>query len=900
MVNFSSFLEGPYSFAHDPECLKLWDELALANPDLQKSDQHFSIVIPPPNVTGTLHIGHALVNTLQDILVRWQRMKGKKTLWLPGTDHAGIATQMVVENYLIAQGKKPKSLPKEEFLSEVWRWKEEFGGRIKQQLQLLGFSLDFSRERFTLDAGLSKAVRQAFKTFFDQGLIYKGYRLVNWCPIDQTALSDLEVEYREVESELVEIAYPIEGSHQKIVIATTRPETLLGDVAIAVYPDDERYASLVGKNAVLPLVGRKLPIIADHYVDPEFGTGALKITPAHDFNDFAVAKRHDLPLIDIFDDQLRIKADYPAFQGKTGKDARAAVVQALQQEGSFVSAKKHLHKVGHSERKKSIIEPKLSSQWFFKVEGLAKQVIEALDQKKLVVYPDNQQEILRHWLNNIEDWCISRQLWWGHKIPAYFCETCDAYYASITEPERETCEQCGGMIVWEKDVLDTWFSSGLFPFSTMGWPDTDAQDYQDFYPNSTLITAYDILFFWVARMAMMALGLTGQVPFPEVYTHGLIRDEKGKKMSKTAGNGIDPLTIIRDHGADALRFNLAWNTSLGRDLKISEGGIVQSKIFLNKLFNAAKFLHQQKKKLQDQKILTERFLWDGEQDGKRVYQLAGHEPLVNWFLHSLKRAIQKIENDLQKYRFNDYSLELYQTLYTLYCDQFLEIAKPILQEAKDPKSLKEYFNALDLGLEQILRLMHPVTPFITESLWQVLYPSKQKASLALQSFVILDENHLFPENKLAEDFIQILSSLRRLRGENDIHPQTQLKVYLVFHQPELEAFSLERIQLLQDLCKISSWQLVKKIEPLENTAFFPAKNFELQVFLPTENRDKEQQRIKKSLLQLEDKIDFLEKKLSPSFLSKAPAALIEKTKAELLQTQQEKKKIEALNSGLQK
>ena len=566
-----------------------WEEHGLFSPDLSDAQETYAIVIPPPNVTGSLHIGHALVNSLQDVLIRWQRMKGKKTLWLPGTDHAGIATQVIVERDLRKQGIKKETIGREKLLEKIWQWKEKHAKIIYGQLKRLGASLDWKRERFTLDSGLSKAVKKAFKTYYDQGLIYQGEYLVNWCPADKTALSDLEVEYKTVQGELTSIKYFIEDSDEFVIVATTRPETLLGDTAVAVNPDDERYKKFHGKHVIVPLINRKVPIICDHLCDMEFGTGVLKVTPAHDPNDFVMGKKHNLAFVNVFTEDAKINQIYPKLEGLDRFEARKQIKALLSQINQLVDSQPYEHNVGHSQRQNVPIEPRVSKQWFCKMEQMAQAVRQEIEKGAVKITPSNQQKICLDWLNNIQDWCISRQLWWGHPIPAWHCTHCQKITVSEAD-QINVCEHCGSKAIKQDgDVLDTWFSSGLFPFSTMGWPD-DTNDFSLFYPNATLITAYDILFFWVARMLMMGKSLTGENPFPEVFTHGLIRDQQGRKMSKTIGNVIDPLELIEQYGADALRFTLCSLTVMGRDVKLDVAAVAGNQKFINKLWNAAQFV----------------------------------------------------------------------------------------------------------------------------------------------------------------------------------------------------------------------------------------------------------------------------------------------------------------------
>jgi len=840
-----------------------WETNDYFSPDSQESKETYTIVIPPPNVTGSLHIGHALVNTLQDVLIRWKRMLGYKTLWLPGTDHAGIATQMVVERELRKNGIEREELGQEKFVEEIWKWKEQYGNIIFQQLRRLGASCDWKRERFTLDEGLSKAVKKCFVDLYREGLIYRGNYIVNWCPHDKTALSDLEVDHIDMEGTLTYIGYPLEDGSGELVVATTRPETMLGDTCVAVNPEDARYKKLVGKNIRLPLTNRIIPIIADEYVDMEFGTGAVKVTPAHDPNDFQIAQRHDIPAINIFTREAKINDAFPPLKGLDRFEARKMVVEMLEGEGYIRDKKAHPHSVGHCQRCNTVVEPRLSTQWFCKMTDMANASLQAVKDGKLKIVPDNQGKIFEDWMTNIQDWCLSRQLWWGHRIPAWHCEACGHITVS-EEPEVNTCEKCGSeKVIQDTDVLDTWFSSGLFPFSTMGWPEK-TPDLDNFYPNSTLITGYDILFFWVARMVMMGIKMTGEVPFPEVFLHGLVRDEKGEKMSKTKGNVINPLDIIDEYGADALRFTLTSLTVMGRDIKLPKKIIEGNRNFINKLWNATRFTLSHIERLQNPKPLKE--ITPGIFD--------------QWILDRLEQTVFDVNRYLSTYRFNEAAKAIYSFAWHEYCDWYLEIIKPMLfgklgTEAQDA-SLSVLFHVL----ESILRLSHPMMPFVTEELWQML-PGKTETIMYAR----------FPESSKKEgvvnpeslQMIELISIIRNIRGENNIKPNVKIDIIVVTKDNNLK----DNIELYHEIVKglagVKNIEQKTEIEKTEGLAGGVGTDYEVFVNLAeTIDVEQETKRLEKEKKKLEAKQNQIQGKLNnEAFLAKAPDKVIQKNKDEL-------------------
>ncbi|MBU2510156.1 valine--tRNA ligase [bacterium] len=840
-----------------------WETNRFFSPDTQDADETYTIVIPPPNVTGFLHIGHALVNTLQDVLIRWKRMLGYKTLWLPGTDHAGIATQMVVERELRSKGIEREELGQEKFVEEIWKWKEKSGNMILWQLRRLGASCDWERERFTLDEGLSRAVRKSFVDLYNEGLIYRGDYIVNWCPHDKTALSDLEVDHVDRDGTLTYLGYPLEDGSGELVVATTRPETMLGDTAVAVNPDDERYKKYIGKKIRLPLVGRIIPVIADSFVDPEFGTGAVKVTPSHDPNDFQMGKRHNLPFVDIFTVDAKINDVYKPLEGQNRFEARKNIIDLLKQENAFRKVEDHPHSIGQCQRCKTIVEPRVSTQWFCKMKEMADASLQAVKDGKLRIIPDNQEKIFFEWMTNIQDWCLSRQLWWGHRIPAWYCEDCGEIIVS-EKLEISTCTKCDSTnLRQETDVLDTWYSSGLFPFSTMGWPDK-TEDLKLFYPNSTLITGYDILFFWVARMIMMGIKMTGEVPFPEVFLHGLVRDANGEKMSKTKGNVIDPIDIIEKFGADAMRFTLTSLTVMGRDIKLPEQVIEGNRNFINKIWNATRFTLSHLERLGTPKAL--------DQVTPGVFD--------QWILTRLDQAAFDMNRYLKDYRFNEAAKSIYSFVWHEFCDWYLEIVKPMLFGKLGEDACQSSLAVLYHVLEASLRLLHPIMPFVTEELWQNL-PTTD-GTIVQAPFITVEEKQLRNVTE-ADQLIELISVVRNIRGENNIKPNIKIDILAATQDHQL-AQNIEGFkEIIFALAGVKQISVKEQIEKSEGLAGGVGKNFEVFIDLSgTIDIAQENKRLEKEKSKLLAKQDQISKKLvNEAFLAKAPDEVVQKNRDEL-------------------
>jgi len=771
-------IELPKAYEHleiEKRWYPIWEQRGYFAASADSDAPPYTIVIPPPNVTGSLHMGHALMLTIEDVLTRWRRMQGYNTLWLPGTDHAGIATQMVVERELAKEGVSRFDLGREAFIAKVWEWKKHYHARITTQMKVMGVSVDWSRERFTMDDGLSRAVRKVFVDLYKDGLIYREQRLVNWSPGVHTVLSDLEVEYKDVDSSLWHMAYPVTGSDERLVVATTRPETMLGDTAVAVHPDDPRYQHLIGKTVDLPLTGRQIPIVGDAIlVDPTFGTGAVKVTPAHDFNDFETGKRHDLPLISIFDRDARLNDNAPeAYRGLDRYAARKRIVADLDALGLMVEIKPHKLNLGHCQRTGVPVEPLLSDQWYVKIEPLAKPAIEAVAQGKTVFTSKEWEKVYFQWMTNIRDWCISRQLWWGHQIPAWFCEDCGHITVAMDDPSA--CEKCGSAALrQDEDVLDTWFSSGLWPFSTLGWPDK-TQDLEKFYPTSVMETGFDIIFFWVARMMMFGLYTMGDVPFKTIYMHPMVRDDKGQKMSKTKNNVVDPLEETEVHGADALRFTLAALTTQGHDLKLSKERLSGYRAFANKIWNATRFVLMN---LPD----DEQFSPLTEADWPAL-GLADR-----WVLHKLGAATQAVTDALERYDFQAATTAVHAFFWGVYCDWYIELTKSTLRDGGDAAAMTR--RVLVHVLDQALRLLHPFMPYITEEIWTNLplaerdAPSLTIAGWPAAATKFQDEH----AQALLDQVIDIILAVRTVRGENGLSPKAE--VNLVVSGPDQATIDL--------------------------------------------------------------------------------------------------------------
>ncbi|MGB7574950.1 MAG: valine--tRNA ligase, partial [Thermodesulfobacteriota bacterium] len=836
---------------------RYWEEHGYFRADEDSEEKAYSIVIPPPNVTGVLHIGHALNNTLQDILVRFKRMEGYNVLWMPGTDHAGIATQNVVEKQLLEEGLNRHSLGREKFIERVWKWKEQSGGTIIGQLKKLGASCDWSRERFTMDEGLSKAVKEVFVRLYQEGLIYRSHYIINWCPRCQTALSDLEVEHHEVSGKLYHLKYPLKESDRFVVVATTRPETMLGDTAVAVNPEDERYRAVIGKKVILPVVNREIPIIADSYVDVEFGTGCLKITPAHDFNDFEIGLKHGLEQIKVIDEAGRMNENAGPYRGMDRFECREKIVEDFERDGVLLRIEDYRHVVGHCYRCKTIVEPNLSLQWFVKTKPLAKTAIEAVRERRTRIIPEVWEKTYFEWMENIRDWCISRQIWWGHRIPAWYCDRCGEVIVSKETPT--SCSKCGGdRLTPETDVLDTWFSSALWPFSTLGWP-KETKLLKRFYPTSVLVTGFDILFFWVARMMMMGLKFMGDVPFRDVYIHGLVRDERGEKYSKTRGNVVDPLDLIDRFGADALRFTLAALTMPGSDLKLSESRTEGYRHFANKIWNASRFALMNLEKFNI---------------GESTKEVPPDEFSLpdRWIRGRLNDVIRDVRKSLEDYKFNEASNSLYQFIWHEFCDWYLELAKLYLYQEGGEKRQKLTKRTLLEVLDAVLRLLHPFMPFITEEIWQQLPQRKENESIMIAQFPKPDKG--YDDESVVDEMgliIEVISALRNIRGEMNLPPGERIMVLLRTKREEVEKRLRENQSFIQSLVLVEAFQFGWNLEKPLYSAFVVVRDVEIFVPMERSRMEEEARRLQKEIVKIEKESAFVMKKLSnEQFLSKAP------------------------------
>ncbi len=856
-----------------------WEKRGYFRADEDSEQKAYSIVIPPPNVTGVLHIGHALNNTLQDILIRFKRMEGYTVLWMPGTDHAGIATQNVVEKQLLEEGLDRHTLGREKLIERVWKWKEQSGGTIINQLKKLGASCDWSRERFTMDEGLSDAVKEVFVRLYQEGLIYRSHYIINWCPRCQTALSDLEVEHQEVTGKLYHLKYPFKESDRFVVVATTRPETMLGDTAVAVNPEDERYHAVVGKKVILPVIDREIPVIADPYVDVEFGTGCLKITPAHDFNDFEIGLKHGLEQIKVIDETGRMNENAGPYQGMDRFECREKIVKDFERDGVLIKIEDYHHGVGHCYRCKTIVEPNLSLQWFVKTKALAEMAIGAVRDGRTRIIPEVWEKTYFEWMENIRDWCISRQIWWGHRIPAWYCDRCGEVIVSKEAPT--SCPMCGSdRLTPETDVLDTWFSSALWPFSTMGWP-RETQLLKKFYPTSVLVTGFDILFFWVARMMMMGLKFRGDVPFRDVYIHGLVRDERGEKYSKTRGNVVDPLDLIDRFGADALRFTLAASTMPGSDLKLSESRTEGYRHFANKIWNASRFALMNLEKFNVDEIAHEVPPED--------FSLPDR-----WIRGRLNQVIREVHQSLEEYKFNEASHTLYHFIWHEFCDWYLEMTKLYLYKEGDRKRQNLTQRTLIEVLDAILRLLHPFMPFITEEIWQQLPGRKENESIMVAEFPKPHER--YDDETVANEMgliIEITNSLRNIRGEMNLPPGEQITVLFRTRTEEVEGKLRENQSFIQFLALVKEFKFGRDLEKPLYSAFVVVRDVEIFVPMERSRMEEEAKRLQKEILKIEKEGAFVMKKLSnEQFLSKAPPEVVQEVKEKALEFRTQFEKLE--------
>ena len=842
-----------------------WCENKYFHAEVDRSKEPFTIVMPPPNITGKLHMGHALDNSLQDILIRYKRMQGYNALWIPGTDHAAISTEVKVTEALKAEGIDKKELGREGFLKRTWEWKEEYGGTITSQLKKLGTSCDWDRERFTMDEGCSKAVEEVFIKLYEEGYIYKGSRIINWCPVCKTSLSDAEVEHEEQAGHFWHIKYPVIGTDKFLEIATTRPETMLGDTAIAVHPDDERYKDIVGKKVLLPLVGREIPIVADYYVDKEFGTGAVKITPAHDPNDFEVGKRNNLPEINIMNDDATIVDGYGKYSGMSRYDARKAIVEDLEKEGYLVKIEEHTHNVGTHDRCHTTVEPLIKQQWFVKMEELAKPAIEALKTGELKFVPESYGKTYLHWLENIKDWCISRQIWWGHRIPAYYCDECGEFVVARKAPE--VCPHCGCKhFTQDEDTLDTWFSSALWPFSTLGWPEkTEELDY--FYPTNVLVTGYDIIFFWVIRMVFSGYAHTGKAPFNTVLIHGLVRDSQGRKMSKSLGNGIDPLEIIDQYGADALRLTLVTGNAPGNDMRFYNERVEASRNFANKVWNASRFIMMNMEKNVVEE--PEDFLL---------------KPADRWILSKVNSLTKEVTENMDKFELGIAVQKVHDFIWDEFCDWYVELAKYRIYHAEeDSQSAQCVLWVLKTVLGQALKLLHPFMPFITEEIYSALVPEEE--SLMMSAWPEYREDWEFATaTEVMEHVKAITRGIRNMRAEMNVPNNKRTKVYIISNNKKL----LTGLEMFKDSAKplmLASDIILhyEKKDVADDAVSIVVP--EATVYLPMEELvdiEQEKERLKKEEEKLEKEIARAKGMLSNErFLSKAPEKKVQEEKEKL-------------------
>ena len=858
----------PKSF--EERIYKKWldNKYFAAHPDPDKKP--FTVVIPPPNITGQLHMGHALNDTIQDSIIRYKRMKGFEALWLPGTDHASIATEVKIVQKMREEGLSKDDVGRDGFLQRAYAWKEQYGGRIVEQLKKMGFSCDWDKLAFTMDERCSKAVREVFVNLYDKGLIYRGDRIINWCPECGTAISDAEVEYETEEGHLWHLRYPVENSDEFIIVATTRPETMLGDTAVAVNPSDKRYTALVGKNVVLPLVGRKIPIVADRYVDKAFGTGAVKITPAHDSNDFEVGVRHDLPVIRVMNDDATMNENAGKYRGLSRDEARKAVVADMDKLGLLVKIEKHEHNVGHCYRCHTVIEPIVSKQWFVKMKELARPAIEAVADKEIVFLPKRFEKQYLHWMNNIRDWCISRQLWWGHRIPVFYCEHCG--YETASKTDLEVCPKCGGRMRQDDDVLDTWFSSALWPFSTLGWPDkTPELDY--FYPTDLLVTAYDIITFWVARMIFSGIEHMHEVPFREVLIHGIVRDEQGRKMSKSLGNGVDPLVVIDKYGADSLRFSLVNGIAPGSDIRFSEDKLESYRNFMNKIWNASRFVLMNAENV---KI-------------KNIDEIKKLTSADKWILSKLNSTVAAVTKFMDKYEVGLAATRLYEFIWNQFCDWYIELSKTALYSSDDEKR-SDTVSVLVYVLRETLKLAHPIIPFITDEIYDAL-PNKDAEDIMIAPYPVYDRKRAYRRDVAVTDAVmELIKGVRNLRREMNVSQSKRTAIHIV------PAAGRERI-----LKKMSGY--------IEKLAFGNAISFDEpegknasvvtplgKVSIPMGELidfDKERARLSAEIERVDGEIARAEGKLAnKGFTDKAPAALVEKEREKLDKYRELKKGLE--------
>ena len=871
-------LDGKYEpDKFEDEIYKNWEDKGYFKPSGDKTKESYCIMMPPPNVTGKLHMGHALDGTLQDILIRYKRMQGFNTLWLPGTDHAAISTEVKIVEKLKEEGIDKHDLGREKFLERAWQWTEEYGGTIVKQQKKLGCSADWSRARFTMDEGLSKAVLAVFKKLYDKGYIYKGKRMINWCPCCNTSISDAEVEYEEEPTHLWHIKYKVVGEDRYLTVATTRPETMLGDTAIAVHPDDERYKDLVGKKCILPIMNKEIPIIADEFVEMDFGTGCVKITPAHDPNDYQAALSHNLEIIEVFDENFKMGDLCEEYKGMDLLEAREAIVNKLKELGNLVKIEDYVHNVGKHDRCKSTIEPKISDQWFVSMKEMAKPAIEAVQKGDTRFVPQKFEKTYFNWLENIQDWCISRQIWWGHQIPAYYCDECGHINVDITKPEK--CEKCGSTkLIQDPDTLDTWFSSALWPFSTLGWPE-ETDDFKTFFPTNTLVTGYDIIFFWVVRMMFSSLEQIGKVPFKDVFIHGIVRDSQGRKMSKSLGNGIDPLEIIDNYSADALRFSLISGTSAGNDMRFMPEKLEAASNFANKVWNAAKFVLMN--------------LEDYDNSNEKI-ELCIED---KWILSKLNTLIAEVKVNMDNYDLGVALDKIYTFIWNEFCDWYIEIVKTRLYN-KENATRKTAQYVLNKVLGDSLKLLHPFMPFVTERIYKELYNNDE--SIMISTYPEYSKDLEFKDEEQAvEELKEVITGIRNARAKMNVHPSKKSK--LIFVTKKYTDIIKESEEFLKKLGFGEEIEIRENKENIpQNAVSIVSSNLEL--FIPFEDLvdiKEEIERLEKEKAKVLVEKEKTDKMLSnPGFVAKAPAAKVEEEKVKQAKFNEMIKTIEERIAGL--
>ena len=873
-------LDGKYNpNEFEEKIYKNWEEKGYFKPSGNKEKGTYCIMMPPPNVTGKLHMGHALDGTLQDILIRYKRMQGYNTLWLPGTDHSAISTEVKIVEKLKKEGIDKHDLGREKFLEEAWKWTEEYGGTIVKQQKRLGCSADWSRSRFTMDEGLSKAVLVVFKKLYDKGLIYRGKRMINWCPSCHTSISDAEAIYEEEPTHLWHIRYKVVGEDKYLTVATTRPETMLGDTAIAVHPEDERYKDLVGKKCILPIMNKEIPIIADKFVEKEFGTGCVKITPAHDPNDYQAGLTHNLEIIEVFDENFKMNDLVPEYKGLDMYEARKRIVEKLQEIGALVKIENYTHNVSKHDRCGTTVEPKISDQWFVAMKELAKPAIEAVKTGKTRFVPEKFEKTYFNWLENIQDWCISRQIWWGHQIPAYYCKDCGEINVEIETPEK--CSKCGGHnLKRDEDTLDTWFSSALWPFSTLGWPE-ETDDLKTFFPTSTLVTAYDIIFFWVVRMMFSSLEQMGEVPFKDVFIHGIIRDSQGRKMSKSLGNGIDPLDVIEKYGTDSLRYSLISGTSAGNDMRFMPEKLEVSSNFGNKIWNAAKFVLMN--------------LEDADQDLlKSELQILNSEFCLEdkWIISKLNTLVKEIVMNMENYDLGVAIDKIYTFIWNEFCDWYIEIVKTRLYDKENPTRATAQY-VLNKVLQDALKLLHPFMPFVTEKIYKELYNNDE--SIMIAKYPEYNEALNFKkEEEQLEELKEVITGIRNVRTKMNVHPSKKSKLIFIAN-PEYKQVIEASKGFIQKLGFGDEIEIKEeKTNITQNAVNIVTK--ELEVFIPFQDLvdiEEEMQRLEKEKEKILIEKGKTDKMLgNPGFLAKAPISKVEEEKEKLVKFNEMLKNIE--------